>query len=80
MKTRLYIAAWVFLSFSFFSCSTDDSGDQVETTNDLKKGDQDYLNKNIYNKVKDSTNVNTNLDINSTTEGDPIIIKPPRKD
>ncbi|OXG09129.1 hypothetical protein BC749_10353 [Flavobacterium araucananum] len=76
MKTRLYVAACVFLSFSIFSCSTDDIDQQTEASgNNLKKEVQKNGNENIYARAKDTINASTN-----TTEGDPIIVKPPRKD
>lgn len=76
MKTRLLIAVCVFISFSIFSCSTDDMEKQTQATdNNIKNEVRNSVNENIYNKLKDTINAST-----YATDGDPIIVKPPRKD
>lgn len=76
MKTRLYIGACVFISFSIFSCSTDDIDEQTQATdNNVKKEVTNIVNDNVYGKIKNTISTST-----YATEGDPIIIKPPRKD
>ncbi|RUT72213.1 hypothetical protein D0817_00930 [Flavobacterium cupreum] len=81
MKTKLSIAALILLSFSIFSCSTDDIDAQTETKNvkmTSEKEVKNYLQKNVNDKVIDSTAII--LEVNVATEGDPSNPKPPRKD
>lgn len=81
MKTRLCIASFVILSFSIFSCSTDDIDEQTETKTlkiTSEKEVKNYLNKEITKRAIDSTTII--LETNSTAEGDPSNPKPPRKD
>lgn len=81
MKTKLSIAALILLSFSIFSCSTDDIDEQTETKNvkiTSEREVKNYLHKNVNKKVIDSTAII--YEINVATEGDPSNPKPPRKD
>ncbi|MRX41230.1 hypothetical protein GJU43_18235 [Flavobacterium sp. LC2016-23] len=81
MKNRLCIASFILLSFSIFSCSTDDMDEQTEAKTlkiTSEKDVKNYLHKDINVKAIDSTGII--LDANSTAEGDPSNPKPPRKD
>ncbi|QSB29024.1 hypothetical protein [Flavobacterium sp. CLA17] len=81
MKTRLCIASFILLSFSIFSCSTDDIDEQTETQTlkiTSEKEVKNYLHKDINVKAIDSTTIIS--DANNTAEGDPSNPRPPRKD
>ncbi|KQO32143.1 hypothetical protein ASF10_21445 [Flavobacterium sp. Leaf82] len=81
MKTRFFIAACVFFSFCFISCSTDDIYQETKSTsNDLKKEMPKYINENVYARANDTINASTDPEIINEEEGDPIIVRPIRVD
>ncbi|OMQ08263.1 hypothetical protein [[Flexibacter] sp. ATCC 35103] len=77
MKTRFYIAACVFFSFCFSSCSVDDDSLETKSTsNNLKI---EILN-DVNTKLKDTININIDPEITYGAEGDPVIVRPIRTD
>ena len=83
MKNTLFISGLLLsIALLTFSCTNDDYEIPTDNNRELKtitNNSLKNLNERMNAKVQDSIN-KSNLQAEDTTEGDPIIPKPPRKD
>ncbi|MFE3872162.1 hypothetical protein ACFX5F_13110 [Flavobacterium sp. ZS1P70] len=78
MKSKLYIAGLVFISFLTYSCSDDYSDEIPENSNkNFEIKPKPILQNDLIEKTIDSTSVIINTEVYNA-DGDPINPIPPR--
>lgn len=86
MKIRLCIIGFIFISFFFFSCTTETIDDQIGNSGSaLKNASYLKLEENVSNAAEENTQINDSIQKNSVVkqaadqDGDPSNPRPPRK-